>query len=445
MKKQSNSIRNVERVELVDLDRITPPSKFLKAFTKPNVRTCARFIEQFGFLTPILIDGDGNILGGVLFFLAARLLELSEVPTVRITHLSPDEQLAYRIAEQRINELSPWDGQALGEALKHLSAQNLSFDLDITGFSLPEIDLWIEGLSGPTNASAEEPVPKVPSDPTVRLSEIWRCAGHRILCGSALDKDCWSALMGTVKANLVFTDPPYNVAVKGHVGGKGAIQHREFAMASGEMSSDEYLNFLTDIGRALKKNSADGSLHYFCIDWRHVSEVLKAGEAIFERLINICTWVKDNGGMGSFYRSQHELIVVFRNGNRAHRNNIELGRHGRNRSNVWNYAGANSFSGRTTDEGNLLKLHPTVKPVQMVADAILDSTARRGIVVDCFLGSGSTLLAAERVGRRLYGMEIDPAYVEVCIQRWQRHTGQDATLEATGETFAQVAAKRRVA
>jgi DNA modification methylase len=444
MRTSRNSIPIVDKIEIVDIAELKPPLKQLRAYTKANVRGCVRLIEKFGFLTPILADGDGHILGGLLWFLAAQRLELPELPVVKTTHLSPDEQLAYRIAEQRISELSPWDDQALSEALQHLSTQDLSFDLDIIGFSSTEIDLRIEGLNQPPSP-AEESIPAPPSSPVARPSDLWLCGRHRLLCGSALDKASWATLMGTSKANLVFTDPPYNVPIRGHVSGKGAAKHREFAMASGEMSSEEYLNFLTTVSNALKNYSVDGSLHYFCIDWRHVSEMLKVGEAVFERLINICTWVKNNGGMGSFYRSQHELVVVFRNGMKAHRNNIELGRHGRNRSNVWNYAGANSFGGRTTEEGNLLQLHPTVKPVQLVADAILDSTSRRGIVVDCFLGSGSTLLAAERVSRRLYGMELDAAYVDVCILRWQKYTGQTATLESTGQTFSQVAEDRQAA
>ncbi len=340
-------------------------------------------------------------------------------------------------------ELTPWDDNNLGEALKELSEHELDFGLDITGFSLTEIDLRIEAVPNrPYGSNAEEIPPDRPAKPVTRLQDLWLAGPHRMLCGSALDSQCWLDLMDGCSASLVFTDPPYNVRVNGHVGGKGQIKHREFAMASGEMSSREFRHFLADVSRALKQHSKDGSLHYFCIDWRHVGELLGAGFDVYQKLINICVWVKANGGMGSFYRSRHELVLIFRNGSKTHRNNIELGRHGRNRSNVWEYAGGNSFSGRTTDEGNLLQLHPTVKPVQMVADAILDSTARNDIVVDCFLGSGSTLLAAERVGRWLYGLEIDPGYIDVCIIRWQRHTGQEATLASNGKTFADVAAER---
>jgi DNA modification methylase len=244
--------------------------------------------------------------------------------------------------------------------------------------------------------------------------------------------------MDNARAALVITDPPYNVAIGGHVGGKGEIQHREFAMASGEMSPGEFVNFLGSVFELLVRFSTDGSLHYIFMDWRHATELLAAGNARYARLINVCTWIKKNGGMGSFYRSRHELVFVFKNGTAQHRNNIELGKHGRNRTNVWEYDGINSF-GRVTDEGNLLAMHPTVKPVQMIADAILDCSARGDILLDPFLGSGSSLIAAERTGRVLRGIEIDPRYVDVAIRRWQRHTGGYAVRAISGKRFDDIA------
>jgi DNA modification methylase len=240
-------------------------------------------------------------------------------------------------------------------------------------------------------------------------------------------------------ADVIFTDPPYNVPIEGHVGGLGSIHHREFAMAAGEMSAPEFTQFLIKIFLFLVKFSSDGSLHYLCIDWRHLGELLAAGAKAYTELKNLAVWIKDKPGMGSLYRSQHELIFVYKNGRGSHRNNIQLGQFGRNRSNCWHYPGANSFS-RNGDEGNLLALHPTVKPVAMIADAILDCTARGDIVLDAFLGSGSTLIAAERVGRRCYGIEIDPLYVDTIVRRWESLTGRLAVHQSTGLSFTELEA-----
>lgn len=240
---------------------------------------------------------------------------------------------------------------------------------------------------------------------------------------------------------MVFTDPPYNVPIAGHVGGLGAIQHREFAMASGEMDKATFTGFLAKACGLLARHSEDGALHFICMDWRHMGELLSAGGQVYGELKNVCVWVKDNAGMGALYRSQHELVFVFKHGSGAHRNNVQLGQHGRNRSNVWHYPGVNSF-GRATEEGNLLALHPTVKPVALVGDAILDCTERDDIVLDAFLGSGTTLIAAERTGRRCYGLEIDPGYVDTIIRRWEAISGKHA-VHATGGDFPEVAAARR--
>jgi DNA modification methylase len=271
--------------------------------------------------------------------------------------------------------------------------------------------------------------------PITKLGDIWNAGPHRILCGNSIESSSFDALMHDDKASVVITDPPYNVAIDGHVGGKGSIHHSEFVMASGEMSTEEFQTFLQKNMSLLALHSTDGSLHYIFMDWRHTADLLGAAHRVYRHLKNIVVWVKSNGGMGSFYRSQHEFVFVFKNGDASHRNNVQLGRHGRNRTNVWQYAGANGFDGRTTGEGNLLALHPTVKPVQMLADALLDSSARGGIVLDPFLGSGSTLIACERIGRRLRGIELDPAYVDVAIRRWQRHTGASAINAATGKAF----------
>jgi DNA modification methylase len=235
----------------------------------------------------------------------------------------------------------------------------------------------------------------------------------------------------------VFVDPPYNLRIQGHVSGLGAIQHREFAMASGEMDRNAFTGFLAQACTLLTRYSGDGSIHYVCIDWRHLRELLDAAEPVYSEWLNMCVWAKDNAGMGAFYRSQHELVLVFKNGRGRYRNNVQLGKHGRNRTNVWNYPCARSFS-RASDEGNLLALHPTPKPERLVADALLDCTARGEIVLDAFLGSGTTLIAAERTRRRCHALEIDPLYVDTAIRRWQAYTGEAAYHAATGRSFDEI-------
>jgi DNA modification methylase len=272
-----------------------------------------------------------------------------------------------------------------------------------------------------------------------QLGDLWQLGKHRVFCGDSLNESCFKTSMSRRQANLVFIDPPFNVRIDGHATGNGHVHHREFAMASGEMSEAEYVAFLSTSLRLLARHSTQDSVHFICMDWRHMSELLAAAKQVYDSLLNLCVWTKNNAGMGSFYRSQHELIFVFRNGKGRHRNNVQLGKFGRNRTNVWEYAGASTFS-KQAEEGNLLALHPTVKPVAMVADAILDCSARGDVVLDSFLGSGTTLIAAERVGRVCCGIEIDPLYVDIAIRRWQRLTGDRAIHVASGKSFDEIAA-----
>jgi DNA modification methylase len=260
-----------------------------------------------------------------------------------------------------------------------------------------------------------------------------------VLCGNSLDVAAFPVLMGDERAELVFIDPPYNVPIDGHATGLGAIRHRSFAMAAGEMSKPAFSVFLATSLRHLAGFSAGGPLLYVCIDWRHIGELLAAGRDAEARLQNVCVWVKDNAGMGSLYRSQHELVFVFKTGRGRHRNNVQLGQFGRNRSNVWSYP-VNSFS-RKTEEGNLLALHPTVKPVALVGDVILDCSAPGNIVLDGFLGSGTTVIAAERTGRHCYGLELDPAYVDTIIRRWQALTRGTAGHALSGRSFDDLASE----
>ena len=319
--------------------------------------------------------------------------------------------------------------------LQHLLTVNLDFDVTCTGFEVPEIDLILQEAA--VKPSAEDIFEPAGSEsPVSRPGDLWILGKHRVLCGDSLDEASYAKLMNGRKADAIFVDPPFNVPIHGHVGGNGSIQHREFQMASGEMSEEEFIQFLTSSLGLLARYSKTGSVHYICMDWRHIGELLNAGKRTYDALLNLCIWAKDRGGMGSLYRSQHELVFVFRNGKSSHRNNVQLGRFGRNRTNIWNYPSINTPS-RQGEEGNLLALHPTVKPVALVADALLDCTAPGNLVLDSFLGSGSTLIAAHRIGRVCHGIEIDPLYIDTAIRRWQRYTGSHAIHAETGKRFEQ--------
>lgn len=321
--------------------------------------------------------------------------------------------------------------------MKGLAEVYLDFSLEVTGFEVGEIDLLIEGVT-PAPDAAGDPADHIPDLPTQtpvsQLGDLWLLDRHRVYCGSALDEGTYRRLMEQTQAAMVFTDPPYNVPIEGHASGLGCVTHRDFVMASGELSEVEFIAFLTQTCRLLAQVSVDGALVYVCMDWRHLRELLAAGRAAALELKNLCVWDKQTGGMGSLYRSQHELVLVFKSGTLSHQNNVQLGQYGRYRTNLWRYPGVNSFA-RAKDEGCLLALHPTVKPVALVADAILDASKRADVILDAFLGSGTTLMAAERTGRICYGLELDPRYVDVAIRRWQTFTGQQAQLTATGERF----------
>ena len=410
-----------------------------RVHTPRQIKQIAGSIRVFGFLIPIIIDEADRVLVGVGRLLAARNLGYHDVPTIQVAHLSEAQKTAFAIADNQLAAIAKWDDPVLAEQLKALSIINLDFDIEVTGFEPAEIDLRIDSIN--LEVDDTDPADTLPAaatgEPVSRLGDVWMLGRHRLLCGDALDPVAYTALMRGKKAEQVFADTPYNVRIDGNATGFGAIHHREFAMACGEMTSAEFQTFLLSACALLARHSENGSIHYICMDWRHSVEMLAAGGVVYTEHKNICVWNKSNGGMGSLYRSQHEFVFVFKNGNAPHRNNVQLGRFGRYRSNVWNYPGANSM-GRGTEEGNLLALHPTAKPVKLVADAILDCSARGDLVLDPFMGSGTTLMAAERVGRRCYGIEIDPLYADTIIRRWQAQTGDDAVHESTGRRFNDV-------
>jgi len=432
--------RKLEIVNRLICD-LTPNPKNARKHDARQLRMLETSIRSFGFLVPALIDDNDCLLTGHARLIAAKRVGLAEVPTIRIQHLSKAQARAFAIADNRLTEIAAWDDHLLAEELKELSGMDLEFSLDATGFTTGEIDFRIEGAA--SNLEREDPadVPPPLGPPVSRAGDLWLLGPHRVLCGNALDEAAHVTLMGGAQAAMVFTDPPFNVPIEGHVSGNGHVTHREFVMASGEMSEAEFTRFLATSLGLHARHSAQGSLHYWCMDWRHLDEILAAGRVTHSELKNLCVWVKTNAGMGSFYRSQHELILVFKNGSAKFRNNIELGRFGRNRTNVWTYPGATGFA-RNGEEGNLLALHPTVKPVALVADAIMDSTCRGEIVLDGFLGSGTTIIAAERTGRRGFGLELDPHYCDVIVRRWQAFTGQQARLAAGGMSFEEVATER---
>jgi len=405
---------------------------------RAQIRAIARSIEAFGFNAPILVDKNNKIVAGHGRYEAAQLLGIDKVPVILLDHLTPTQAKAYLLADNKLTDRSTWDEPKLAIQLKKLSDLVLDFDIEAIGFEPPEIDLRIQSLDSALEEADDQF--EMATGPVVsRTGDLWLLGPHRLYCGSALDATSYDTLSNGEKAAASITDVPYNVRIDGHVSGKGRTRHREFAMASGEMSEAEFTNFLLQTFKRIGAYCRDGALIYSFMDWRHMSEILAAGRAASLDLLNLCVWAKTNGGMGSLYRSRHELVFVFKSGNDPHINNIQLGRFGRNRSNVWNSPGANSFA--HSGPRKQLDSHPTVKPIALVADAILDCTQRNDIVLDPYLGSGTTILAAERTGRRCHAIEIDGRYVDTAIARWERLTKQQAK-DIHGNTFAQTRSDR---
>jgi DNA modification methylase len=425
-------------IEQLAVSALRPYPKNARTHSRKQLRQIAKSIERFGFCNPVLIDDDGQIIAGHGRVEAARLLEIKELPTVRLSHLSEDDKRAYVLADNKLAEKAGWDRETLAIELQHLI--DVDFDVALTGFEPAEIDLLMEDLADVT--AAEDESPDYPKGPAVsRADDFWCLGKHRLLCRDARDAAAYDLLMGGEKADFVFSDPPFNLKVNGHVSGLGRIRHAEFAMASGEMSREQFTAFLKTIFEQLCRHSEDGSIHQVCIDWRHMREMFAAGDAAYHELKQLCVWNKRNAGMGTFYRSRHELIFVWKHGEAPHINNFELGQHGRSRSNVWDYEGVNSFRAGRKEE---LAMHPTVKPVALVADAIKDCSRRGDLVLDPFAGSGTILIAAERTGRRARALEIDPGYVDVAIRRWEAFTGKKARLAPLDDSFEEVAEQRCV-
>jgi DNA modification methylase len=407
--------------------------------TPKQIQQIAASIKEFGFINPVLIDGSGGIIAGHGRVEAAKLLGMADLPTVQAGHLTPAQIRAYVIADNRLAELAGWDRKLLALELQELSVQ-LDFDVAIAGFETAEVDPLIAELSEEAPDTADV-VPEIDrARPAIsKTGDLWRIGVHYLLCGNALEAESYKRLLGSAKAQLVFTDPPYNVAIAGHASGRGKRQHRDFAMASGEMSQSEFTQFLRTTFEQLCAAGTDGSIHFICMDWRHMREVLDAAAAAYTELKNLCVWTKTNGGMGSLYRSQHELVFVFKNGHAPHVNNVELRRFGRNRSNVWPYARVNAVGKERDVE---LGMHPILKPLALVADAILDCSKRGAIVLDAFAGSGTTLLAAERTGRKGFGIEIDPHCADTALRRFESLYGLKAIHARSNRSFEEIASGR---
>ena len=426
---------------MIPINRIKANPKNARTHSKRQIRKIAASMREFGFAAPVLIDEQDVLIAGHGRLEAAKSLGMAAIPAIIIKGLSDAKKRALMLADNRIAQDAGWDFERLAEELAQLPEllADDGLDVSVTGFEPAEIDRLSADLEDPSDDPADDiDVDGLEGPTTTRAGDSWQLGKHRLLCGDARCLEDLARLLGDERAHMAFLDPPYNVKVASVVG-RGVRKHREFAMASGEMDRDAFVSFLSDSLGAAAQFSMDGALHYTCTDWRHIQELVRAGHIVYGAMLNLAVWVKTNAGQGSFYRSQHELIGVFRVGSGPHLNTVELGRHGRNRSNVWEYAGANTFrKGRLED----LRGHPTVKPVGMIADAIKDCTRRGQIVLDTFCGSGATLLAAERVGRQGRGLEIDPAYVDLTIRRWQSFTGRDAVHTASGRTFEEMGARR---
>jgi DNA modification methylase len=423
----------------VAIGKLRPNERNARTHPKKQIRQIANSISEFGWTYPILVDEANLILAGHARYLAALTLGLRKVPVIVISGLSEGKKRALSLADNRIPLNAGWDRKLLAAELGELAAllPECNLSIDITGFEAPEVDALLGDLVDPEHDPADE-LPPSAEVPVSRKGDLWQLNEHRLLCGDATAAADLRRLMERQRAAMVFTDPPYNVRISS-VQGRGRIKHRDFAQASGEMSPSQFTRFLRTSLRLAAKHSSSGSIHYIFIDWRHLGELLAAGSEIYSELKNIVVWAKTNAGQGSFYRSQHEFICVYKAGDAAHINNIELGQHGRNRSNVWSYPGVNTFrTGRLQE----LSTHPTVKPVALVADAMRDCSRRGDVILDPFIGSGTTILAAERVGRRGYGLELDPLYVDAAVRRWQAYTGRDAVLESIGRTFNELATTR---
>lgn len=422
---------NSVQMHLTPISELVLPDRTLRRHSQHKLKKLAKHIDKYGVLVPLLVEHGGKIVDGVARLMAAKAAGLSHINTISVSHLSTSEIRALRLALNRFQEEASWDKRAIADELTHLL--EINFDLDLTGFSTVEIEHYLE-IEGTTPGEVESLDTRSLSQPLVsKPGDIWVLSSEqgnsRLACGDIQDPILSEKLFEGKRAAASFADAPYNVPIRGFVSGTG--RHTEFVNGSGEMSDIEFVCFLVACLKAIFARLADNGILFGCIDWRHYWHMVEASRQVQLELLNVAVWVKTNGGMGSLYRSQHELVCVFKQPGAMHRNNVELGRHGRSRTNVWEYRGVNVMG----PERYLLDLHPTVKPAAMVADAIRDVTLPGDIVFDPFLGSGTTLIAAEHTKRVCYGIDIEPKYVDLSIRRWQVETGRDAVRLSDGVAF----------
>jgi DNA modification methylase len=417
---------------LLPPDALKPDPRNARTHPKRQVAQIAASISATTFANPILVDEDKVIIAGHGRLLAAKSLSLAEVPVIIVPGLSEVQKRALRLADNKIALGAGWDRDLLRLELKEIEIAG--YDVELTGFNMGEIDA-MRVVGDPD----DEVIPETPSRATSKPGDIFIAGPHRIGCGDVRDLPFLAKVMDGALADTAQLDPPYNVNVSRYATGGGKVKHADFAVAAGEMDSAQFKAFLEDCLGACASVSRQGAVHYVWMDHYHLGELMAAGDAVYDTRLNIAVWVKSNAGMGSLYRSQHELCCIYRVGSAKNRNNVHLGKHGRSRTNVWNYGSVSAFGGSRRAE---LELHPTTKPTRAIADAIMDVTASGEIVLDGFLGSGTSLIAAEQTKRRFRGLDIEPRYVDVALQRWSEMTGQEPILEATGETFRSVQIRR---
>lgn len=428
-------------VEHLPIDLLRPYGRNARTHDQRQIAKIAASLETFGWMNPILAEADGTIIAGHGRWTAARTLKLTTVPVIRVGHLTSDQARAYRLADNRLAELAGWDDETLAIELQHLSSIELDYSIEVIGWDHAEIDVMLDPPAegaGPMDP-ADADMPRPAAQAVSRSGDVWLLGPHRLLCGSSLEPASFERVMAGAPATMVFANAPYNVPVAGHVSGLGKTKHREFAMASGEMSPEQFTTFLATNLALVARHAKEGAVLALCMDWRGLLSLETAIARTGLDVINFAVWVKTNAGMGSLYRSQHELVLIAKKSGAPHINNVQLGRHKRYRTNVWRYAGVNSFGRNRMAQ---LAAHPTVKPIALVADAIRDVSNRGDIVLDSFMGSGTTLLAAERTSRVAYGIDIDPLYVDLAVRRWQAMTGSIATLEGDGGSFDAIAELR---
>lgn len=427
------------QIRQVPVTSLRPPARTARKYPAKHLARVGASIQQRGFIVPIIVDDAMGIVCGMARYLVAKEIKLPTVPVIAIGHLTSDQLRAFRIADNKLAEGGEWDLPELAIELSDLMLSD-DIEIDLTGFSTVEIDSIVLGSEKPGSVSESEEVEEPDETPAIsRVGDVYLIGKHRLVCGDAREPSVYKRLMGGELARCIFADFPYNVNISNNVSGLGRVKHDEFVMASGEMSRSEFIRFLSDVMAQLVAFSMPGSIHFGCMDWRHQLEMMQAGETTYAALKNLLVWVKNNAALGTFYRSQHELIYAWKSGKAAHLNNFGLGESGRYRTNVLEYPGCNTFrKGRKED----LEAHSTVKPTALVADLIRDVTNPGDIVLDPCVGSGTTILAAERTGRRARCIELDPKYVDVAIRRCAARLRLDAIHEETGLTFEALALER---